>query len=381
MSGLKQSKFVRMTAVLVAVLILGVAIYYFVQLTPNPKEYRIGAILPLTGVLAEMGHYERDGMILAQEEINKQQILPERLDIAFDDSKGDPTVGATIANKYLTIDNIKVILTSTTGVSLAVRPVVDRAGALLVAFCQDPTISLSSASVFRLYYGVEQEASTMLSYFRANLSSLKKVGVLYVQAPQFQKIIDDTFIPFFKKNKVDFSVRETFTNSQVDFRDLVTKLKAENIDHLIVLGYGFNYPNLLRELDQQGVLNRIRIIGGWGFLYVKADPKLLNGIIVAAPSYVYEHNTAIQSFYDSYNKRFGEPPNFDAAFAYNAIMVLGKALQRASSFTPSGIETALASISKYQSVLGNVTISKSRELDVSMGLGIYRNGNIQPYGN
>ncbi|RKZ22128.1 hypothetical protein DRQ18_03210, partial [bacterium] len=52
------------------------------------KVIKIGAILPLTGRTAFLGEGERNALLLAVEEINKEGINGKKIELIIEDSKG-----------------------------------------------------------------------------------------------------------------------------------------------------------------------------------------------------------------------------------------------------------------------------------------------------
>jgi branched-chain amino acid transport system substrate-binding protein len=93
-----------------AIIVAIVGIWISTIKEKEPKVYKIGAILPLTGNLAILGEPEKNGMSLAEEIINQQGGINGRpIKIIFEDSKGQPKEAVSIANKFINIDGIKII--------------------------------------------------------------------------------------------------------------------------------------------------------------------------------------------------------------------------------------------------------------------------------
>ena len=157
--------------ILIAVLCLLISGSAYAQ---TQNIVKVGAILPLTGKLAPMGEVERNAMILAMEKVNSNS---KKVEIIFEDGKGNPSEAVTAANKLLDMDKVDLLITSTTGASLAVEPITTRRNINLIAFCMDPDISKKSEYVMRFYEGIKEEADAILNYF-STAKKMSKVGIL-----------------------------------------------------------------------------------------------------------------------------------------------------------------------------------------------------------
>jgi branched-chain amino acid transport system substrate-binding protein len=365
---------------ILVVIIAAIAIY-FTQKPKEPETIKIGAILPLTGNLAFMGEFERNGMLLAADEINNSGgINGKRIEIVFGDSKGQPKEAVSIANKFINIDKIKIIITSMTSVSLAIAPLAHEKRVILAAFCMDPTIHQRSKYVIRLYESMGQEAEAILSYF-ANLQKekIRGVAILYVRHPGAEQQFRDYFIPGFRKLNIKILFAEPYELSQTDFRTQILKIEKSGADHLIVIGYGFAEVTLLKQLKEYGIISKLRILGGWNFAISSARLlDLSEGIILGVPEYAYYKNEKAREFVKSYMIKYGVEPNFDEAFAYLNIMLLADAIKRAERYDPDSILSKLLNL-KIDSIMGNIQITGDGELVVPMGLGVIKGGKIEKF--
>jgi len=344
----------------------------------EPEVYKIGAMLPLTGGLSFLGDLEKNGMILAEEKINQSHMAGRNVQIVIEDTKGQAKEAVSIANKFVNVDGIQVLFSSTTTPTYAVEPIATSNSILLVGLCMDPVIQQKSQFVFRLYESMAQEAEMILSYF-AKTPEVRKIGILYVRHPGTEQELNNYLLPGFEKQGKEAVVIEPYELSQKDFKNPIAKMRAAEVDHIVIIGYGFLYPNIFKELKQQDLLNKVTIVGGWGFIAPNKTPvEYLEGVIVAAPEYVFKKNAKSQSFADAYQTKYGDIPNFDAAFAYDAVMIVASGMRK-SGYNPAKLAEVLSSMGTFEGVMGTVSISKEGDLSVPMGLGITRDGTVVPF--
>jgi branched-chain amino acid transport system substrate-binding protein len=377
-------------AVVLLILVTGVAIVLLTRqgagrkppIGHMPQVIKVGAILPLSGSLAFMGKMEGDGMRMAVEDINARGgINGIPLELKFDDSQGKPDVGVTAAQRMLTVDGINIIIASFSGVVLGIKPVVERNGGILIGACMHPDFFKGAPNVFRFYIGVEDESKGFVDY----LTSLKsetsepRIGLLYVEAPNVIEQIEKYIEPNLSEAGLSFAVKESYRQTDKEFRDKILKLRSANLTHLLIIGYGFLYPNIFQELKDQRLLGKIQIVGGWGFLYPNVTPEDLEGVVVVGPSYVFTQGEQIKDFYARFQKRFGYPANFDAAMAYAAVEMLAQGLRRAASSDVSAIASELRKSTAVPTLLGDMSVNEEGAVSFDVGIGRFRSGIIGPF--
>lgn len=332
---------------------------------------KIGAILPLTGALSEMGTMEKNAMQLAEKQMNNDS--SNKFKLIIEDNKGTQKDAAAAANKLINIEGVDVLITSTTGASLTIQPIAEQNKVNHIAFCMDPTIAAQSKYTTRYYIGINQEAMPIIEYFN-NLDSAANIGILHAEVAAFDKVIDSVYYPDIKSHSIVY--RERYKIGETDFRNKILKLKNSNVSHLIILGYGFQYPFIFKELEAGGHLDKITILGGWGFLYTDVDQSLLQNILVSGPEYVFRRDKIASRFYNDFEQVYGIPPNFDAAFAYNVIEAMANIPHEAFE---SPIKAIIQNKENVNSVVGRYRISKEGNMMVPTSLGIIQGNEIKLY--
>lgn len=343
------------------------------------KSYQIGAILPLSGSLGFMGKMEGDGMKLAVEDINAAGgINGALLDLKLDDSQGKADIAVTAAQKMMTIDGIKIIVSSFSSVTLGLKPIVERNGGMLVGACMHPDFFKDAPNVFRFYIGVEDESRGFVSYLTSlkSADSSPRIGCLYVEAPNVVEQLEKYVEPGLAEAGLSFVVKESYRLSDKEFRDKILKLRSANLSHLLVIGYGFLYPNIFREMKDQRLLGHVEIVGGWGFLYPNVVPEDLEGVVVVGPSYVFSGAEAVKDFYTRFRQRFGYKANFDAAMIYAAVQLLAHGMRTAKSTDMGALSRSLRSSAQDNTLLGDMSVDSKGAVSFPVGVGRFRAGNI-----
>jgi len=373
--GASKWRWILFTLLVVSVAVIAVACDRKTETAP--RELTVGVIFPMSGNLGYIGQMESDGMRLAVEDLNAQTgPNVARLRLQIDDSQGKPDVAVTAAKKMMSVDKIKVIFSSISSLTLALKPTVQTNGGILIGCCMHPDFYRNSPNVFRFYEGVEQEASGFVEYFRRLAGDRPDAvtGILYADVPNVRVQLEDYIRPELKKLHMDFKVAEPYQLSDKEFRDEVSKIKAAGITNLMLLGYGFEYPNIFKALKEQKVLSGVDIVGGWGFLYTEIPKEDLEGVTVIGPKYVFQQPEEVKKFYTRFKNRFGYEANFDAAMTYAAVELLAAAVRKAPDMTPEALARELRNLSGVKTLIGTTSINDEGASEFEIGMEIIRNG-------
>ena len=161
-----------------SLLSLGLAFALFLgTITTSTAEevYKIGAILPLTGNLAFLGEPGKNALTMGQEELRRKGI---NIDIKFYDSKADPKEGISAFYKAIDIDKVKFVLTTLTGVSLAVKPIANEKKIFQGIIAIYPAITKGSNYAMRFCYNAELEAKVILNYVEQK--NMRKLFIIWI---------------------------------------------------------------------------------------------------------------------------------------------------------------------------------------------------------
>jgi branched-chain amino acid transport system substrate-binding protein len=352
-------------------------LFYSCQPKHKQDQFKIGIIFPLSGNFGYVGEMELNGIKMALDDYNVKNPTKSKIELIVDDSQGKPDLAVTIAKKMISIDKVDVIFTSLSSVTLAVTPVVKESGTILIGCCMHPDFFKGSNNIFRFYLGVEQESNGFMKYYK-NLDRAKniKTGILYADVPNVRSQVDDYLRPELKKLGLDYSLLEPYQLTDKEFRDKALKIKMEGITNLLILGYGFEYPNIFKALKEVNLLGKVDILGGWGFLYHKLPPEDVEGIKVVGPKYVFDQPEEVAKFYADFKKENGFDANFDAVLTYSATELLLNGVDKLSS-TRSDLKINLMGISDFESLLGRTNVLPEGDVNFEIGIGVFKNKILQ----
>ena len=372
-----MGKNVWMLAVAVTVVVLVVVWLIWDRARAESEPIRIGAVLPLSGRSAPLGRGQRCALELAQEKINAEGGIRGRtLEFIFEDSQGKGTVGAAAARKLIDRHRVRILFTFPCEVVYAVQPVTDKAGVLLMAFAMDPRICRASPLTFQVFPNLAQQTDVLLQHLER--SEPGRAAVIYMDAAAPGYAVPTLLVPGLKARGWNVAAVIPLKRKDADLKPQVAKLKASNPDLVITFTSPAFIPPILRNLQQQGLLGKVKILGGPGYTFpLKVAPEMLEGVEFVAPTYALRDSKRepLGSFEKQYKERCGRVPPFGSAFFFDGAMLVAEALKQKGDAI-SGVRQYLTTVKDYRGVSGSISIDDSGDTTVDMAMGLFRSGKI-----
>ena len=381
-----QTPWVVSRILLAAILILGAGCARQDQSSQgNEEPITIGAVLPLTGPISFLGQSERQGMSVAADKINAQGgVLGQDVRIVFEDSNPQGDQGVSAARNLIDTEEANFIFTSTTGVSNTIKQsVIDGSNALQFVFAMDGRIPRGMENVFRIYPGIIEEGETLLRYVR--MVQPERVAIMYFDSPAFTRLAEDFLGPRLQEMNVEAVLTEGFGRGGYSvIRNTAAKIESFNPDLVLIGAYYNQIPQIVRAIREYNLEESASIASVLDATMAvdqnQIEPALLEGVVVAVPAYSYrafhggvDSLSADTSFVNAYRDEFGVVPNFDAAYAYDAVMMLAQAISDAKTTDSSAVRSALLNI-EYQGASGKLTLRSDGNVETSWQLAMYCGG-------
>lgn len=372
-------KFCTFTLILIGTIIL-LTTYTGCQ-QKETNIIKIGAILPLTGNQSFFGENERKGLLFALEKINQERerdSLP-KLQIIFEDSKGNPADAITSARKLLEFDKVRFIFTSLSGVSSAISSLTKEKEILQFAFAMDDRITQNNNNVFRTYPGTQELAIQLSSLI--DYENKSKIAILYPQQSGYESIFKESLIMLLKQKNITITLDDAFdmNNLGATFRGLVNKLKIQNIETIYIGAYYNQMPEIFKILKESNMLNKLRVLTEYNLQIAVSlklvEESILNNVEVVLPAYgLYENSEKNNRIlFGSYFSQYNEYPNYDVAFAYDALSILNQAIINKGCEMDS-IKTYMKTVKNYDGMSGNITIDENNNWQTQWITGYYQEG-------
>lgn len=340
-------------AVLIVVVIIIILSFFPSPLNTDDKnkELTIGAILPLSGPSAIWGENIKNGMELAKKDLEKEGI---GLNVVYEDSKADPNEGINAYNKLVNIDDVDVIFSAFSRVSVPLVSLSDndKVPLIMTAVAVDG-ITDQSPYAFRFFADAKTHATT---HFDTLLSKgYNQIGVLYINdeyGVSVREYIEKESI----EKGIEISNIESYAPGDLDFRTQLLKIKSSKPNAIMVVVTNpseiINVVKQVKELDIDAYIFEASFLLSLGGVRQSLG-NLSEGV------YTLSFEKVDDEFNDLYISVYGEPPFFAAGFGFDMVEIVGKASKQGNG----DLKEDLIELKEINGVSGNLIINTNGEIN------------------
>ena len=297
--------------------------------------FRIGALNPITGAGAPYGTGMQKMILAAAEMVNAAGGAGGRkFEVFSEDTQTAPQAAVLAAKKLIEVNKVQAVLgTWSSGVSLAVVPLVNDAGIFLMNTSGAPALSVPPANAKGLSFRFQ---ATNDRFGRAFAELCQKEGYKRPATMAFNNASGIGNTDGFKKaweakgGKVVEAV--VYEPNQPSYRAELQKVLAAKPDVIVTGSYLADTTILLREWFQTGDAVKW-VIPAWA-----ANPDLVKAVgndvaegIFAVDSISNEGSDAFKAFDAAYQKALGQSglSNVYAAMTWDMVVTLALAMEAA----------------------------------------------------
>jgi branched-chain amino acid transport system substrate-binding protein len=299
------------------------------------EEFRVGALCPVTGAGATFGAGMQKTIIATAARINAAGGAAGRTFRVFaDDDQTQPQAGVLAAKKLIEVNRVQAILgTWSSGVSLAVIPLTNEAGAILMNTSGAPALSVPPANAKHLSYRFQ---ATNDRFGRAFAQIAAREGFKRPATMAFNNAsgIGNTegFAKAWKAQGGSLTKAVVYEPNQPSYRSELQSVLDTKPDVIVMGSYVADTAIILREWYQTGATTKF-ILPDWAVnastIASLGEDVLSNCITVE--SVANEGSPAFADFDALYRKEMGAPGrgNNYAAMAYDMMVLLALAVEAA----------------------------------------------------
>jgi branched-chain amino acid transport system substrate-binding protein len=332
----------RLTVTLLVVFVLSLCASSFVA----AADFNLVIPLPLTGKQAKFGEMMKRSYEMAAEEINaKGGIKKQKIALSFEDSGAKPETARAIVEKLIDTKKQPIIVGEyTSACAKAVAAVAEerKTPYLVVASADDDITQKNYKFVFR-QNPVNAHYSDGVIDFIKTVVKPKTMAILF-ESSAFGTSGADAMDKDAAKAGIKVVMKEKYEAGSVDFKPLLSKVKAAQPDVIYMVSYVMDASLLMKQIKELRIDAKLFAGGAAGF----AIPEFIDNAKDAAeyvitatlwtPQLKYP---GAKEYADKYKAKYKDFPSYHGASAYAAIYVTKDALERAKDWTPEGIRAAL----------------------------------------
>lgn len=330
-------------------IVIIVAIIGFVSMNTSKKdEIRIGAVLPLTGGLASVGEEISNGMNLALKESG--------LKINIQDGEASPPKSLAAARQLVDVDRAAIILTAFRGASLSIASGLQDKDTVVfatTATAKGQFVSTSTPNLFVMGDEIVRSAAVLGEYAQQR-NLCKNPGAISEQTE-----VGKSKIRGFSEGVGGGGVvfNELFDPNTTDFKTIIAKAKAANVDCLFAEVRSNATPILLKQMDENKFYPRI-FTTSYSItptIISQLSKAQLDNTIVSS-TLLDTDNPEAKEFFEAYKRAYNKEATGWSAIGYEMIKLIEQPLKKCGK-DMACIKRELNAVSGVGSTLGALTMS------------------------
>jgi branched-chain amino acid transport system substrate-binding protein len=332
----------------------------------GPLNVRIGFVSPLSGDYANYGHDLQNGVQLALDEANAQNLKIGDQTAHFElvplDDRSDPRLGvqaaATLANQGVSA----VVGHFNSGTAIPASRIYESAGIPMISpAATNPVItSQGFANTFMVITSDAQNAG-IAGTWALDVMKAKRVAIVDDRSA-FGQGEADVFERTVREHGGNVVAREFAEGVSNDFGPQLTKIKAANADLLYFGGLARQGAALVKQMKERSM--NAQFVGGGGV----ANPDFTQAAGPAGEgAMAWEYGRPLAQlpdgprFEQAYKARFGTSVLAYAPFGYDAAWAAIHAMVNAKSSKPEVYRSALKTIA-FDGVTGHIAFEPDGSL-------------------
>ena len=332
----------------------------------NKTPIRIGVIHNVTGSLGSIGGPSLDGALLAAKQLNgRGGVLGRPVELVVRDGHSDPAVIAAITRELVHMPHMAAITgLNDTEMALAAAPIAEKARMVfLTSGATSPKVPLQFPRFyFMACFGDNTQAAAGAEYAFGALG-LKTAWLLFDDTTDFTVLLAGYFKERYTALGGQILGEDTYGGGDPDFSKQIARVRALATppDMLYISAGPDDIGRLVEQMRKAGIDQPI--FGGDGY----DTPLLVETAGVAAhDTYFTTHAfldpsqapPVVQQFIADYETEYGVPPETAfAALAYDAVMLIASAIERADSAKQKDIAGALERTGDFPGVTGSISFA------------------------
>lgn len=305
------------------------------------------------------GRMNKQGIDLAISEINAAGGIGGRpLRLVERDDEGNGSRAAAIAGEFVANRSILgVVGHVTSGAMMAAAPVYDNGLVAIATTASSPDLSGASSWTFRV---ISSDSANGLAMARfASAHGFRRAAILF-ENNSYGRGLAESFRRGYTGQIV--AMDPIPADGRASFEPYVAYLRSRAPDLVFVAGTDASGRSVLREARRQSLT--AAFMGGDGWTPLALDTAIAEGAFVGAPFSAEDPRPEAQRFVRAYRDAYHEDPDGNAALAYDATVLLARAIEAAGPSRTAVQKwlTGLAATQPHAGVTGPISFHPSGDI-------------------
>jgi branched-chain amino acid transport system substrate-binding protein len=326
---------------------------------------KVGIYGDLSGQTSSFGQSTKNGVLMAIDEINAAGgIGGRKVEYVIEDDQGQPQQASTVVTKLINQNKVHAILGEVASSnSLAAAPRAQEAKIpMITPSSTNPKVTQVGDYIFRVCF-TDDFQGAVGAKFAANTLKAKTAAILGDFQSDYSKGMSQFFEEEFTRLGGRVIQKQTYTQTDSDFKGQLTSIRSAAPDVIFVPGYYGQVGVIAKQAKELGITAPLLGGDGWDAPQLwDLGGAALNGSYMVNHYSIDDPSPAVQKFVAAYKAKYsGTAPDAIAALAYDAMNVLADAIKRAGTTDPAKLRDALASTQNFAGVTGSININAQRD--------------------
>lgn len=361
--GISRREFMKTTATLGAAAAVGSIGFPNVLRGATPQDIVVGHIHPLSGFLGFDGQELKKGLMLAVKKINDaggiKSLDGAKLKLIDADSEGKPALAIPAVERFHRAGAVAILGCYQSSVTLVATQIAEklRVPFVVSVAVADKVTGRGFKFTFRTQPRAEQMASQTVKYIKeitqASGVTVKTIAYLHDNTA-FGTSLSEHVVKYAPEYGMEVITKVAYSPRAADVSTEVGKIKAAGADVIMDTGYFGDGVRVLRMMREMRVKAKGIIGCGNGAF---SHPKFV-GELGSMTEYIMDGNyranpvsPLTEEAFSQYKKTYGTEMGPSTVFAYQPMLVLADAIERAKSTDRDAIRKALSETNMTQHIL------------------------------
>ena len=337
---------------------------------------KIGAILAVTGPASFLGAPEAKTLEMMVEDINKKGgIKGSKIELIIKDSGASPEKALSFAKQLIEEDKVLAIIgPSTSGETMKIKSVAEEAKAILIS-CAAAEVIVNPVAKYVFKTPQMDKHAVMKIFEQMKAMKLSKAGVLSSNTG-FGKAGKEQIEKLAPEYGIQIVANEVYDKAATDLTAEVTKVKASGAEAIINWSIEPAQSIVIKNARQIGFKGQIFQSHGFGNIeYVKAAGEAAEGVIFPAGKLLVAdtlpnndpQKAVLIKYKKDYESKFKEEASTFGGHAYDAMLILTKAIDKANSTDKEAVRNAIEGLKGVVGTAGvfNFSAQDHNGLDIN----------------
>ena len=353
-----------------AVSFIVVGILCILMLAASPvlaaDTIKVGAILAVTGPAAFLGAPEAKTLEMMVQDINKKGgIKGKKIELIIKDSGASPEKAFSFAKQLIEEDKVLAIIgPSTSGETMKIKNVAEEGKTILLS-CAAAEVIVNPVAKY-VFKTPQMDRDAVIKIFQQmNYMKLSKAGVLSSNTG-FGKAGKEQIEKLAAEYGIQIVANEIYDKAATDLTAEVTKVKASGAEAIINWSIEPAQAIVIKNARQLGFKGPIFQSHGFGNIkYVQAAGKAAEGVIFPAGRLLvvdilpnnHPQKAVLTKYKKDYESKYKEEASTFGGHAYDAMIILTKAIEKAGSTDKEAVRSAIENLKGVVGTGGVFTFS------------------------